>query len=83
MRINVFIIIGICLWLMPSGTEAFPVQRNGLRRCPAPCNIYCLCGYQVDEYNCPKCACRPSNSCTGRHPNAYGRPQFVKSHILY
>lgn len=87
MRINlflflVFISIGLCLWLMPTGTEAHPIQRNGFKRCP-PCNLYCPCGYAIDSSPCPKCMCRPSNTCTGRHPNAFGRTPFVKSNILY
>lgn len=75
----------ICLymWMAPTNIDAFPVQHKNRKRCSVPCNLYCVCGNQIDEQNCPKCACRPSNSCTGRRPNAYGRPRFVKSQILY
>jgi len=88
MRINVFlffvfITIGLCLWLMSTGTEAYPHQRNGFKRCGPVCNIYCPCGHNIDASGCQTCSCRPSNACTGRHPNAFGRPQFEKSNILY
>ncbi len=89
MRVNVFlfsafITISLCLWLLPTGTEAHPSRRQGLKQCPPPCNLYCPCGHNLDSFNCPTCSCRPSNSCTGRHPNAFGRqPPFVKSNILY
>jgi hypothetical protein len=87
MRVNVFlsfvfITIGLCLWLIPTGTEAHPIQRNNFGRCPQMCaNLYCPCGYDTNK--CPQCSCRPSNTCTGRHPNAFGRPPSHKSHILY
>ncbi len=87
MRVNVFlsfvfIIIGLCLWLIPTGTEAYSVARHGNARCP-PCNIYCPCGNIMDRNNCPSCRCRPSNLCTGRNPNGFGRWPFIKSQIVY
>ncbi|UJR31925.1 hypothetical protein I4U23_019399 [Adineta vaga] len=72
----------LCLWLMPTNTEASPIARNGFGRCP-PCNNYCPCGIIVEERSCPSCRCRPSNVCTGRHPNGIGRWPFIKSHIVY
>lgn len=68
---------------MPTSTEAYPFQRSGFKRCPPTCSIYCPCGRNVDQFGCPTCSCKPSNTCTGRHPNAFGRPPFVKSSILY
>ncbi len=90
MRVKVFlffafIVIGFCLCLLPTGSEAYPTQRNGMVKCPPTCSMYCPCGKQFDENNCPKCLCRPSNICTGRHPNAHprNRPSHGKSQILY
>ncbi|CAF1335098.1 unnamed protein product [Rotaria sordida] len=79
----VFITIALCLWFIPTGTEALPFSRNGYGRCPPTCRMYCPCGHAVDGYNCPMCRCRPSNACTGRHPNAYGQPPYIKTKILY
>ncbi|CAF3440317.1 unnamed protein product [Rotaria sp. Silwood2] len=84
MRTTVFlflvcITIGLCLWFIPIGTEAHPLSRNGFFRCPPTCHVYCPCGNILDTNNCPMCRCRPSNTCTGRHPNAFGRPQNSKN----
>ncbi|CAF0914225.1 unnamed protein product [Adineta steineri] len=78
----IFVTIGVCLWLMPTSTEAYPFQRNNFGRCP-PCNLYCPCGFVLDGKACPSCRCRPSNTCTGRHPNAFGQWPFIKSKIVY
>ncbi len=79
------IVIGFCLCLMPTGIDAYPSSRNGGLKCPATCSIYCPCGNVLDKNNCPICRCRPSNVCTGRHPNAHPRQRqgHSKSHILY
>ena len=73
---------------MTIGSEAYPnpVNRPGPPgRCPPSCSIYCPCGNVLDNYNCPICRCRPSNVCTGRHPNQNSkhRTSYSKSHILY
>lgn len=90
MRIKVLlffalIVIGFCLCLIPTGSEAYPYQSNGIKKCPPTCSIYCPCGHVLDRYNCPICRCRPSNLCSGRHPNAHPRHRqsHSKSHILY
>ncbi len=81
----VFIVIGLCLFLMLIGSEAYPNHRNGVEKCPPTCSIYCPCGHVLDGHRCPMCRCRPSNLCTGRHPNAHPRqrPAHGKSQILY
>ncbi|CAF0818503.1 unnamed protein product [Adineta steineri] len=79
-------VIALCLWLMPTGTEAYPnYPRNGHKRCPPTCSMYCQCGHVLDANDCPICRCRPSNICTGRHPNAHPRHRqgYGKSQILY
>ena len=73
-------VLALCLCLMPTGSEAYPYPRHA-NRCPHQCGIYCPCGNIMDNNNCPTCRCRPSNTCTGRHPN--GRPPPFKSNILY
>ncbi|CAF0970278.1 unnamed protein product [Rotaria magnacalcarata] len=88
MRAKVFlflvvIIIVLCVWFMPTGTEALPHSRNGFGRCPPTCSVYCPCGNVVHGNGCPICRCRPSNTCTGRHPNSFGRPPNVKTHIFH
>ncbi len=69
---------------MPTGSEAFLQQRNSVT-CPPVCSIYCPCGHVLDRNDCPICRCRPSNLCTGRHPNAHPRYRQThrKSQILY
>ncbi|CAF3770770.1 unnamed protein product [Rotaria socialis] len=88
MRAKVFlfffvITIVLCVWFMPTGTEALPYSRNGFGRCPPACSVYCPCGNVVDGNGCPICRCRPSNTCTGKHPNSFGRPSHVKTHIFH
>jgi hypothetical protein len=80
-----FIVIGFCLCLMPPGIEAYPHNRNGASKCPTTCSIFCPCGNILDKLGCPICRCRPSNICTGRHPNNHPRQRQSqsKSHILY
>ncbi|CAF1599905.1 unnamed protein product [Adineta ricciae] len=81
-----FVTIGLCLLLMPKDVEANPsYQRNGLRRCPPTCSMYCQCGHLLDTNGCPICRCRPSNICTGRHPNHHPRHRvgYSKSQVLY
>ncbi|CAF0878920.1 unnamed protein product [Adineta ricciae] len=74
--------ICLCLWLMPSSTEAYIIPRQGFGRCP-PCHNYCPCGYIFEDRPCPSCHCRPSNLCTGRNKNGIARWPFIKSHIVY
>ncbi|CAF1609764.1 unnamed protein product [Rotaria magnacalcarata] len=90
MRATVFllfasIVIVICLCLMPMSSEALPAKRSIHTRCPPTCSIYCPCGNILDRNSCPICRCRPSNVCTGRHPNAHPRQHqsYGKSRILY
>ncbi|CAF5131139.1 unnamed protein product, partial [Rotaria magnacalcarata] len=58
---------------MPMSSEALPAKRSIHTRCPPTCSIYCPCGNILDRNSCPICRCRPSNVCTGRHPNAHPR----------
>ncbi|CAF1266414.1 unnamed protein product [Rotaria sp. Silwood1] len=80
-----FIVIGLCLCLMPIGSEARPYKRSIHTRCPPTCSMYCPCGHLLDKNSCPICRCRPSNVCTGRHPNAHPRQHqsHTKSRVLY
>ncbi len=80
-----FIVTGLCLCLMLIGSEAYPHHRNGAEKCPPTCSMYCPCGHVFDKHGCPTCRCRPSNVCTGRHPNAHPRQRqgHGKSQILY
>ncbi|UJR14787.1 hypothetical protein I4U23_001775 [Adineta vaga] len=81
-----FVVVGLCLCLIPINIEALPAQtRNGYRRCPPTCSMYCQCGHVMDKTDCPICRCRPSNICTGRHPNHHPRHRvgYSKSQILY
>jgi hypothetical protein len=72
---------------MPTSSKAYaaPQRNGGVGKCPPVCSIYCPCGHILDSYHCPICRCRPSNICTGRHPNAHPRTRqsHSKSHILY
>lgn len=91
MHVKVFLlfvlaVIGLCICLLPAGTDGLPqYSRNAMKKCSPTCSIYCQCGYMLDSSDCPTCRCRPSNICTGRHPNHHPRhrPAHGKSQIIY